>query len=82
MDPKYTKKVGGHWSPYYDQSMIVSLENGLKFIANFRYNIKPEVTKDPMRPTLKEIESRFNEDMDKDNTSFNTDCTQTMPGFV
>ena len=26
---------------------MVELDNGMRFITNFRYNIKPEISKDP-----------------------------------
>jgi len=32
-----------------DQFMRVELENGMRFAANFRYNIKPSISKDPMK---------------------------------
>ena len=28
--------------------MRVELENGVRFLTNFRYNLKPEVSKDPI----------------------------------
>lgn len=63
--------------------MIVSLDNGMRFIANFRYNVKEIVTRDPLKPTSNEIENRFNNELDiNGNTNFDADCTKTMPGFV
>lgn len=77
-----SKVFKGNWTPYYDSSMIVSLENGLKFIANFRYNVKQSITKDPMNPTEEETKE-FNRDFEATKTeNYVTDCTQTMPGFV
>jgi len=54
--------------------MIVTLENGIKFIANFRYNVKYNVTRDPLHPSTKEVNLLFRDEMDKDNTNFDTDC--------
>jgi len=31
----------------YDQAFNVELENGLRFVSNFRYNLKPSIAKDP-----------------------------------
>ena len=28
--------------------MRVELDNGVRFLTNFRYNLKPEVSKDPL----------------------------------
>jgi hypothetical protein len=33
--------VAGSWSNIYDQSFKVELENGLRFISNFKYSVKP-----------------------------------------
>jgi hypothetical protein len=32
----------------YDQSFMVQLENNLRFLANFKYEIKKNVTTDPV----------------------------------
>jgi len=32
--------LDGNWSTIYDQGFKVDLPNGIKFLANFRYNIK------------------------------------------
>ena len=43
----------------YDQAFIVELENGLRFLSNFRYNIKPTITKDPFTEATKDGITRF-----------------------
>ena len=43
--------------------MIVNLDNGMRFIANFRYNVKENVTMDPLHPTTEELET-FTPDLD------------------
>ena len=30
----------GKWSTIYNQSLLVELESGMKFVTNFRYNFK------------------------------------------
>ena len=40
--------IHGKWSTIYDQSLKVELDNGLRFVANFRYNAKPTLTNDPL----------------------------------
>jgi hypothetical protein len=41
--------IKGKWTTIYDQAMDIEMENGLRFIANLRYNIKPEVSEDPVK---------------------------------
>lgn len=36
----------GHWQTIYDQTLIVELDNDLRFIGTFRYQLKKNVTKD------------------------------------
>jgi len=40
--------VSGTWSTIYDQAFRVELENGQRFISNFRYNIKDTISEDPL----------------------------------
>jgi hypothetical protein len=39
------EKVEGKWQDYYDQAMMVELDNDIRFITNFRYEIKANLTK-------------------------------------
>ena len=39
----------GKWYTLYDQALIVELETGVRFIANFKYYVDPEVAKSPKR---------------------------------
>jgi hypothetical protein len=41
------KSMQGTWLNYYDQALHVELENRMRFTANFRYNIRQNITKDP-----------------------------------
>ena len=36
--------ISGTWSTVYDQSFKVELDNGLRFLANFKYSIKKEIS--------------------------------------
>ena len=55
--------------------MIVNLDNGMRFIANFRYNVKESVTKNPLQPSKKELLT-FTKDLDINGPkNFNTDCS-------
>jgi len=33
-------KVSGTWDDLYDQSLVVTLDNGVRYVANYRHNIK------------------------------------------
>ena len=43
-----TQTVNGRWTTIYDQAVKVELNNGLRYLANFRYNAKPTLTTDPV----------------------------------
>jgi hypothetical protein len=72
------QSVNGTWSPIYDQAMRVKLDNGLIFITNFRYNIRPDLSPDPVSDGA----SKFVGTKAGDYASFDSDCSQTMVGFV
>lgn len=43
------QKVNGNWFAFYDQAFKVELENGQRFISNYKYAIKPYVSTDPVK---------------------------------
>ena len=43
------EKIRGKWSPIYAQAMMVELENGMRFVTNFRYNLKASISPDPSK---------------------------------
>lgn len=50
--------------------MKIELENGLRFLANFRYSLKSDISKDP----LSEDESKFTDLKTGDYGKFNSEC--------
>ena len=40
--------VKGTWFAFYDQAFKVELENGQRFISNYKYALKPYVSSDPL----------------------------------
>ena len=44
-----TVVIKGHWTAIYDQAFNIELENGMRFLANYRYDIKPDISKDPLK---------------------------------
>ena len=43
------KVIPGKWTAIYDQALNIELENGMRFLANLRYNIKKNITDDPFK---------------------------------
>ena len=68
----------GKWSTIYDQSLKVELDNGMRFVANFRYNVKPTLSANP----LEDKQIQFADIHSGDYGSFDSDCGETMVGFV
>jgi hypothetical protein len=82
-DYKATASHGGQsftgtWSTIYDQAMRVELNNGLRFVTNFRYNILESISKNP----VKDGADAFSEIKAGSYSSFDSKCDQTMVGFV
>ena len=44
-----TQVIKGKWSTIYDQALKIELDNGLRFISNFRYNVKPTLSPEPLK---------------------------------
>ena len=70
--------VQGTWSTIYDQAFRVELDNGMRFITNFRYNVKPSLSENPVADGSNQFEGTKTGDY----ASFNSDCGSTMVGFV
>ena len=65
-----TTVVKGHWSNVYDQAIKVDLENGLRFLANYKYSVKKELSKNP----LKDSATSFSKLEDGDYDKFDSNC--------
>ena len=70
--------IPGTWSVVYDQSFKVELDNGLRFLSNFKYTVKPTISKDPTQDGAEEFVSLKTGDYNK----FDSNCDKTMVGFV
>lgn len=74
--------INGRWSPIYAQGMMVELDNGLRFVANFRYNLKDSISKDPTTEkdvsALAAIAGLTSDSL----TSFDSKCSETMIGTL
>ena len=74
--------VKGRWTSIYDQAFNIELDNGMRFVANFRYNIKPEVSTDPFTQARESGVAGFGQIESGDYDKFNSECGKTMVGFV
>jgi hypothetical protein len=54
----------------------------MRFLANYRYDIKPEISKDPLQDALASGISKFSSIETGDYDKFDSLCSQTMVGFV
>mmetsp|Transcript_35490 Transcript_35490/g.54292 ORF Transcript_35490/g.54292 Transcript_35490/m.54292 type:complete len:99 (+) Transcript_35490:464-760(+) len=72
------KPVTGSWSTIYDQSFEIDLDNGLRFLANFMYSVKPNISALPQKDGYDKFESIKTGDYNK----FDSHCDKTMVGFV
>jgi len=77
-----TKVIPGKWTSIYDQAFNVELDNGLRFLANFRYNLKPELAKDPYSTANEKGIGRFSQIQSGDYEKFDSECDRTMVGFI
>lgn len=74
--------IKGKWTSIYDQAFNIELENGLRFVSNFRYNIKQLISADPFRDAGAKGIEKFRHIESGDNDKFDSACDQTMVGFV
>ena len=73
-------QVKGTWDIAYQQALVVTLENNMRFVANFMYNIMPEDGQ--TAPPYKQAFSKFERIRDHDFDRFFQHCDRTMVGFV
>ena len=77
-----SETIKGKWTTIYDQAFNIELDNGIRFLANFRYNIKNEITKDPFQEAIKKGVSKFVAIESGDYDKFDSQCGKTMIGFI
>lgn len=77
-----TDLIRGHWTSIYDQAINVELDNGMRFLANFKYDIKPDISKDPFQDAITAGIGKFASMETGDYDKFDSECTGTMVGFV
>lgn len=70
--------MNGQWLAFYDQALKVELENGKRFLTNWRYSLKEYVQSDPIQSGAKGISDVQIDDYDK----FYSACDRTMIGVI
>lgn len=70
--------VTGTWSTIYDQAFQIQLDNGLRFLANFRYSLKDYTPATATAAEFAAMASLKTGDYGK----FNSECDKSMIGFV
>ena len=60
---------------------MVHLDNNLRFVANFKYQLKPNVTTDPVHSKVN-FDKLITEIDEETKWQFDSNCGQTMIGFV
>ena len=58
--------------------MKIDLEDGTRFVTNYRYSLKEYVNSDPLKSGAKALAGVETDDYDK----FYSQCDKTMVGFV
>ena len=48
-DKSSGKVLNGKWSTIYDQALKIETDSGTRYVANFRYNVKPSTSSDPLK---------------------------------
>ena len=66
----------------YDQAMNVELDNGQRFISNFKYTLKDDVSADPFGEAKKNGILKFATIETSDYDKFKSECNGSMVGFV
>ena len=82
-DKKCNKeKLKGDWQNYYDQAIQVNLDTGISFLANFKYELKSNYSKDLPKlnkTNLAKMEAFLKKEQ---KNAFDSVCNSTMVGFV
>lgn len=88
--------VRGTWDILYRESLLVQLENGMRFIANMKYQIRPEYLGGGGKGASASLSSsegggaaaydqpfsKFEKIRTHDYSTFDEQCDKTMVGFV
>ena len=70
--------VTGKWSPIYSQALLVELDNGKRFLSNFRYNLKDSFLANPLSGDI----SKLADLSTGSEEAFDSQCSETMVGYV
>lgn len=76
--------MSGFWQDYYDQAFHVELDNGLRFIANFRYELRDKflLGKQLSLLNITYLNEVIPNTEEETKAKFNSKCDETMVGFM
>lgn len=74
--------IKGRWTSIYDQAFNIELDNGVRLVANLRYNLKPSISLDPFIEAKSKGVSKFTNIESGDYQKFDSQCDKTMVGFA
>ena len=60
----------------------MELDNNLRFVANFMYTLKSNVTTDPLHYPIKKLEKLIPDIEESSKAQFDSICDRTMVGFL
>ena len=76
-------EVFGEWDILYDQTLVIQLSSGLRFVANFMYKIYPKLEDGLVGgPVYDQELSRIGGITTHGRDRFSMNCNQTMTGFI
>jgi hypothetical protein len=62
--------------------MTIQLDNGMRFVTNFRYNLKEDVSSDPQNDDVEKFKSLITKAGHASFKYFDFKCDETMVGNV
>lgn len=79
--------IAGTWDILFEQALVVSLSNKLRFLANFHYTVKlgstnGDDTSVNSRPAYEMGAETFKNLKNTDDDKFKSNCQKTMVGFI
>lgn len=78
----YSEIITGTWSPIYTQLLSIQLDNGMRLVSNFRYNLKPSISENPLGEDVEKFKNLIHKAGHASFQYFDFQCQETMVGNV
>lgn len=72
--------IGGSWDILFRESLVVELDNQMRFVANLKYTARQNGQDAPTPAYMQS--SEYKDWRNGDYDRFDSQCDQTMAGFV